>query len=209
MSNVMKAAYLPGNSTVVLKYAPIPEPGYGEVLIKTKASTICGSDIRAIYREHLGKGPEGYMDKIAGHEPAGQIVKCGPGMRRFNEGDRVILYHISGCGLCYDCRRGLHDQLHEPAARGLRRAEGRGMAPIYCRRERSRAAAGRAHLSGRRARGLRLRYSVRGPREVGISGSDAVLVVGLGPVGLAALMLARAMERRSPSVSTPCGSAAA
>jgi threonine dehydrogenase-like Zn-dependent dehydrogenase len=54
----MKGAFLPGNSTVVMKDVEIPEPGYGQVLIKTKSSTICGSDIRAIYREHLGKGPE-------------------------------------------------------------------------------------------------------------------------------------------------------
>ena len=33
-----------------------------------KASTICGSDIRCIYHEHLGKGPEGYQDVVAGHE---------------------------------------------------------------------------------------------------------------------------------------------
>ena len=49
-----------------------------------KASTICGSDIRCIYREHLGKGPEGYQGVIAGHEPAGQIVETGPGCRRFS-----------------------------------------------------------------------------------------------------------------------------
>ena len=87
----MKAAYLPGNSTVVLKEVEIPEPGHGEVLIKMKSSTICGSDIRAIYREHTGKGPEGYQNKICGHEPSGQIVKCGPGLRRFKEGDRVVV----------------------------------------------------------------------------------------------------------------------
>jgi len=71
-----------------------------------KASTICGSDIRCIYHEHLGKGPEGYQGVIAGHEPSGQIVETGPGCRRFSNGDRVIVYHISGCGLCNDCRRG-------------------------------------------------------------------------------------------------------
>ena len=71
-----------------------------------KASTICGSDIRCIYHEHLGKGPEGYQGVIAGHEPCGQIVKTGPGCRRFGAGDRVIVYHISGCGVCNDCRRG-------------------------------------------------------------------------------------------------------
>jgi D-arabinose 1-dehydrogenase-like Zn-dependent alcohol dehydrogenase len=43
---------------------------------------------------------------IAGHEPCGQIVATGPGCRRFKGGDRVIVYHISGCGVCNDCRRG-------------------------------------------------------------------------------------------------------
>ena len=51
-----------------------------------KASSICGSDIRAIYREHLGKGPEGYQGVIAGHEPCGQIVKVGPGCKQFQAG---------------------------------------------------------------------------------------------------------------------------
>ena len=55
----MIGAYLPGNSTVELKDVPVPEPGHGEVLLRMKASTICGSDIRCIYHEHLGKGPEG------------------------------------------------------------------------------------------------------------------------------------------------------
>jgi hypothetical protein len=80
--DTMKAAYLPGNSTVEIKEVELPVPGHGEVLIKMKSSTICGSDIRAIYREHVGKGPEGYQGKICGHEPCGQIVKAGPGLRR-------------------------------------------------------------------------------------------------------------------------------
>ena len=102
----MTGAYLPGNSTVELRDVAVPEPGHGEVLLRMKASTICGSDIRCIYHEHLGKGPEGYQGVVAGHEPCGRIVKVGPGCRRFGEGDRVIVYHISGCGLCNDCRRG-------------------------------------------------------------------------------------------------------
>src|ERR1035441_5665755 len=46
----MKGAYLPGNSTVELKEVEVPVPGHGEVLLRMKASTICGSDIRCIYR---------------------------------------------------------------------------------------------------------------------------------------------------------------
>ena len=56
MSKTMRAAYLPGNSTVEMRTVPVPTPGHGEVLLAVKASTICGSDIRCIYHEHLGKG---------------------------------------------------------------------------------------------------------------------------------------------------------
>ena len=73
---LMKGAVLPGNSTVELKDFEIPVPGHGQVLIQTKATTICGSDIRCIYREHTGKGPEGYIPgMVAGHEPCGIIVE--------------------------------------------------------------------------------------------------------------------------------------
>jgi len=194
MGNLMKAAYLPGNSTVVLKEVEIPEPGHGQVLIRTKASTICGSDIRAIYHEHLGKGPEGYQNKIAGHEPAGQIVKCGPGMRRFKEGDRVIIYHISGCGLCIDCRMGYMISCTSPlrAAYGWQR-DG-GMAPYILADEKDLVPLPDelTYTDGAQiACGFGTVYE--GLEKIGISGNDAVLVVGLGPVGLATLMLARAM----------------
>ncbi len=102
----MTGANLPGNGTVEFREFPIPTPGHGEVLIRTKSPTICGSDIRAIYREHVGKGPEGYQGVIAGHEPCGRIEAVGLGCRRFKPGDRVIVYHISRCGVCNDCRRG-------------------------------------------------------------------------------------------------------
>lgn len=85
MAQTMMGAVLPGNRTVELREFPVPQPGPGQVLVKMKASTICGSDIRAIYREHLGKGPEGYRGVICGHEPSGQIVATGTDMRRFKE----------------------------------------------------------------------------------------------------------------------------
>jgi threonine dehydrogenase-like Zn-dependent dehydrogenase len=197
MEKTMKAAYLPGNSTVVIKEVPVPEPGHGQVLVKTKSSTICGSDIRAIYREHLGKGPEGYQNKIAGHEPAGQIVRCGPGMRRFKAGDRVVIYHISGCGLCNDCRRGYMISCTSPlrAAYGWQR-DG-GMAPYILAEERDLVLLpdSLTYTDGAQvACGFGTVYE--GLEKIGISGNDAVLVVGLGPVGLATLMLSKVMGAR-------------
>ena len=192
--STMQGAYLPGNSTLQLKEVSVPEPGHGEVLIRTKSSTICGSDIRAIYHEHLGKGPEGYQDKIAGHEPAGQIVKCGPGMKRFKEGDRVVVYHISGCGVCNDCRRGyfISCTSSHRAAYGWQR-DG-GMAPYILAEEKDLVLLpdSLTYTDGAQiACGFGTCYEAL--EKIGVSGNDAVLVVGLGPVGLATLMLAKAM----------------
>ena len=84
MNGKMIGATLPGNSTVEFKEFDIPKPGHGQVLIQTMASTICGSDIRCIYREHTGKGAEGYIDgTIAGHEPCGIIIEEGKGFAVF------------------------------------------------------------------------------------------------------------------------------
>lgn len=194
MSKSMFGAVLPGNSTVEMKEFSVPAPGHGQVLIQVKASTICGSDIRAIYHEHLGKGPEGYQGVIAGHEPCGQIVSEGPGLKRFKTGDRVIIYHISGCGVCNDCRRGYMISCTSPhrAAYGWQR-DG-GMAPYLLAEEKDLVLLPDelSYVDGAQvACGFGTVYE--GLERIGISGNDAVLVVGLGPVGLAALMLSKAM----------------
>ncbi len=190
----MQAAYLPGNSTVELKEVEIPTPGHGEVLIKMKSSTICGSDIRCIYREHLGKGPEGYQNKICGHEPCGQIVEVGPGLRRFKKGDRVIVYHISGCGVCNDCRRGFMISCTSEFRRAYGWQRDGGMAEYMLAEEKDLVALpdSLTYTDGAQvACGFGTTYE--GLEKIGICGNDAVLVVGLGPVGLATAMLAKAM----------------
>ena len=195
MRTTMNAAFLPGNSTVELKSVPIPRPGHGEVLLEVKASTICGSDIRCIYHEHLGKGPEGYQGVIAGHEPSGLIVETGPGCRRFKTGDRVIVYHISGCGVCNDCRRGY---MISCTSEKYRRAYGwqrdGGMAEFLLAEEKDLIPLPDelTYFDGAQvACGFGTVYEAL--QKVGISGNDAVLITGLGPVGMAAGALCRKM----------------
>src|SRR5947207_14180560 len=189
----MHAAFLPGNDRVELRTLPIPRPGHGEVLLRVKASTICGSDIRCIYHEHLGKGPEGYQGVVAGHEPAGKIVAAGPGCRRFKVGDRVIVYHISGCGVCNDCRRGY---MISCSSEKYRRAYGwqrdGGMAEYLLAEEKDliHLPAELSYADGAQvACGFGTVYE--GLEKIGISGDHAVLITGLGPVGLAAGALCR------------------
>lgn len=195
MQGKMMGAILPGNSTVELREFDIPTPGVGQVLIKTMASTICGSDIRAIYREHVGKGAEGYIPgTIAGHEPCGIIVEEGTHLKRFKKGDRVVVYHISGCGLCHDCRMGyaISCSSSQRAAYGWQR-DG-GMAPYVLADEKDLVLLPDelSYLDGAQiACGFGTVYEAL--EKILVSGNDAVLVVGLGPVGLATLQLAKAM----------------
>lgn len=194
MEGTMRGAYLPGNSTVVLKDCPIPKPGHGQVLVKTKASTICGSDIRAIYREHTGKGAEGYQNVIAGHEACGQVVEEGAGIRRFKTGARVIVYHISGCGVCHDCRMGYMISCSSPlrAAYGWQRDGGMADYLLCDEKDLVELPDSLSYTDGAQvACGFGTVYEAI--QKVGVNGNDSVLVVGLGPVGLATLMLCRAL----------------
>lgn len=190
----MRGVLLPGGRRVEFKECDVPEPGHGQVLVKMKASSICGSDIRAIYREHLGHGPEAYQNVIAGHEPCGQIVAVGPGCKRFQVGDRVILYHISGCGVCHDCREGYMISCTSPlrAAYGWQRDGGHA---DYCLAEENTCVALPEPLSyvdgALVACGFGTVYEAL--QRVAVSGKDRVLITGIGPVGMAAGLVAKAM----------------
>ncbi|NEG96219.1 alcohol dehydrogenase catalytic domain-containing protein [Bifidobacterium sp. SMB2] len=194
MEGMMKGAYLPGNSTVDLREIPIPKPGYGQVLVKMKASTICGSDIRAIYREHTGKGPEGYQNKVAGHEPCGQVVEEGPGVQKFKTGSRVIVYHIHGCGLCHDCRMGyqISCSSEQRAAYGWQRDGGMEEYVVCDERDLVALPDELTYTDGAQvACGFGTAYEAI--EKIGVSGNHALLVTGLGPVGLATLMLCKSL----------------
>lgn len=193
MQETMKAAFLPGNSTVEIRIVPVPKPSHGEVLIAVRASTICGSDIRAIYHERLGKGPEGYQGVIAGHEPCGRIVEAGRGCRHFKVGDRAIVYHISGCGVCNDCRRGYMiscTSTEYRCAYGWQRDGGMAEYLLAEEKDLIHLPDSLTYLDGAQvACGFGTVYEAL--QKIGIDGSHAVLITGLGPVGLAAGALCR------------------
>jgi len=192
--DTMQGVILPGNSTVEFKEVPVPECGHGQVLVEMKASSICGSDIRAIYREHLGKGPEAYQGVIAGHEPCGRVAKVGPGCKRLAVGDRVVIYHISGCGVCEDCRGGYMISCRgaQRAAYGWQRDGGHA---AYLLAEENTCVAlpdGLSYVDGALcACGFGTAWEAL--TRMNVCGADRLLVTGLGPVGLAAAMLGKAL----------------
>jgi len=191
----MLAAYLPGNSTVDLRQVEVPTPGIGQVLIKMKSSGICGSDIHYIYHGHKGTAADPaplYKGFVNGHEPCGQVVALGLGCKHFKEGDRVIVYHISGCGFCNNCRRGFQISCtgHGKAAYGWQRDGGHAEFLLAEEKDLIHLPDTLTYEDGAFIScGIGTAYE--GVLRAEVSGADSVLIVGLGPIGLAAMMIAR------------------
>lgn len=79
----------------------LDEPERDEVLIKIKAAGLCHSDLVAID----GERPKP-MPIVLGHEAAGIVEKCGPGVTDFEVGDTVVPSFVASCGRCDMCRTG-------------------------------------------------------------------------------------------------------
>jgi len=89
------------NRDVRLEEMPIPKIGPGELLVRVIASGICGSDVMEWYR--LDRAP-----LVLGHEIAGEIVRVGDGVERYQEGQRITAAHHVPCNTCHYCLSGHH-----------------------------------------------------------------------------------------------------
>src|SRR5438132_14382481 len=88
---------------------PEPTPSSDEVLVRTKACGICGTDLHIL----SGFGYVPPLPHILGHEPAGVVAAVGNKVRNLKPGDRVAPYLFINCEHCYYCRVGRHEQCTE------------------------------------------------------------------------------------------------
>ena len=94
----MKALVFVSPGKIALVDKPVPQPGYGEALIKITTTTICGTDIHILKGEYPVKS-----GLTIGHEPVGIIEALGHGVTGYKLGQRVIAGAITPCGHCYSC----------------------------------------------------------------------------------------------------------
>jgi L-iditol 2-dehydrogenase len=93
------------NSDVRIEEIPVPSIGDNEILVKVKASGICGSDVMEWYR--IKKAP-----RILGHEITGDIVEIGKNVKKYRIGDRVFVSHHVPCNTCRFCLNNQHTLCH-------------------------------------------------------------------------------------------------
>ncbi len=95
----MKVAVYYRNDDIRIEEQPTPSISDNEILVKMKASGICGTDVMEWYR--IKKAP-----RILGHEMAGEIIEIGRNVEGFRKGDRVFVSHHVPCYKCHHCIQG-------------------------------------------------------------------------------------------------------
>ncbi len=97
----MKAGVLHARDDLRFEEIPTPVPGKGEVLVRVKATGICGSDIPRV----LGDGAH-FFPIVLGHEFSGEVAGTGEGVTSVEVGDRVAGVPLVPCMQCEDCQKG-------------------------------------------------------------------------------------------------------
>ena len=182
----MRALVFRGPHEMPLEDRPEPVVGPRDVLVAVQAAGICGSDVHGF----IGATGRRRVGVVMGHEAAGIVEAVGSDVRSVGPGDRVVLRSILSCGTCDRCRAG--------APNVCRQRQGLGM-----------------HLDGAYAErvvvpeplavtlpdGLAwdeaamvepLAVALHAVAMTPFSAADRVAVIGAGPIGLLALLAARA-----------------
>ena len=99
----MKAAVLKEYGKFSWEERELREPSEGEVQVRTTFASICGTDMHVFSGEFDGRTK---LPLIVGHEFAGVVEKCGPGVSGFSSGEKVVVDPIIWCGTCQACKSG-------------------------------------------------------------------------------------------------------
>lgn len=189
----MRAAIFHGAGDIRLADLPDPRPGPGEVVVRVARAGICGSDVNRFLRgSHPWPPPF-----IMGHEFCGEVAEIGPGVTGWTTGRPVVVEPTLPCGACFHCRDGHPNRCLDFARRGLTGSGTDGGFAEYVRvpatqlHERPPAISpALAALAEPTAVG------VHGWNRAGLDAPDSAVVIGLGNIGLLAVVVARARGAR-------------
>jgi len=189
----MRAAVFHGPRDVRVMDVPDPVAGAGEVVVRVERAGICGSDVnRFRYGSHPWPPPF-----IMGHEFCGTIADSGPGVRDWPVGTAVVVQPTLSCGTCFHCLDGHPNRCVEFVRRGLTGSGTDGGFAEYVRVPAYQPHARPAALPVEIASLVEpTAVSVHGFHLAGIDRPEAVVVVGLGNIGLLAVLAARGLGAR-------------
>jgi 2-desacetyl-2-hydroxyethyl bacteriochlorophyllide A dehydrogenase len=182
----------PGDVRVVQRAEPALGAD-GDAIVRVESTAVCGSDLH-IYHGRVRIEP-GFT---IGHEYVGTVIATGDAVSRVAVGDRVLGCFQSACGACFFCRRGLFHKCDHSRTFGHGEALG-GLLGTQAEQ----ALVPNADLVLRRVppgmsndvalfAGDVMGTAFHAVDDGRVRPGDTVAVIGLGPVGLCAVQVARA-----------------
>jgi threonine dehydrogenase-like Zn-dependent dehydrogenase len=184
-----------GDRKVELMTFPDPQPGPDDVVLAMKASGMCGTDLMHYRRPADPARPP----VVGGHEPCGVVAELGSAVdrKRWKIGDRVMIHHYSGCGVCEHCVAGWTQLCQSGETRSYGNNANGGHAE-YCMVPADRLVALPDALSFEAGAaiscGTGTAYAAL--RRLELSGADTIAIFGQGPVGLSGTQFAKAFGAR-------------
>ena len=188
----MNAAVYTGDSRISVESIPTPTIGPGELLVRVESCGICHTDLKKIEYNLLAP------PRVFGHETAGVVAAVGQGVRNFEPGEPVIVFHHIPCLECFYCRHKLYAQCsvykkvgvtagYEPAGGGF--SQYVRIMDWIVRRGVEKIPAG---VSFDRACFVEpVNTCLKGVVQMELTPEDVVVILGQGPIGLLFTMLVK------------------
>ncbi|MCY4180408.1 MAG: L-idonate 5-dehydrogenase [Litoreibacter sp.] len=171
----------------------MPSPGPGQVLIKMAAGGICGSDLH--YFNHGGFGTVRLKEPmILGHEVSGHVEALGAGVSALSKGDLVAISPSRPCGQCKYCQEGNQNHCLNMRFYGsaMPFPHIQGAFREYIVADVAQCAVATGLTKGEAAMAEPLAVVLNAAGHAGDLMGKRVLVTGCGPIGLLAVLVARA-----------------
>lgn len=181
----MKAIVIPNPNEIKIREVPMPEVKEGEALLKVRCVGICGADVASF----TGNQPFTTYPRIPGHEFSAEIVEIPENDKGLKAGDIVTCNPYFNCGSCYSCERGFVNCCTDNQTMGVQRD---GAFCEYISMPVERIYEGKGLSAEELALIEPFSISQHAVSRCTIKETDNVLVIGAGPIGLFALLAAKA-----------------
>lgn len=163
----------------------IPDPGPSQVLVRVATCGVCASDLHIVQ----GITPAAHFPIVLGHEVAGTVDRVGSAVVDWSVGDRVLVTAIGECGSCHDCRSGHPNRCSDAAILGL--TEDGGQADyLAIDGKRLMAVPDEVPFAQASIIADAVSTAYHALRRSGLMAGQSCVVVGLGGLGMHALLLA-------------------
>ena len=188
MDQTMFAAVLYGKEDVRLEAVAVPSIGPGELLVRVRTALTCGTDVKVFRRGYHARMI--VPPALFGHEMAGDIAAVGEGVTKFKVGQRVVAANSAPCGKCFYCRRSAENLCEDLLFNNGAYAEFMRVPKRIVERNTFLIP---PHLRYEDAALVEpLACVLRGLDETNVRPGDTIAIMGLGPIGLMFVRIAKA-----------------